>query len=479
MADALKTPAPEIPVNDNVERVARQTPTQSVVLPYTKTKGLQAVKLYKLIGKSIQDWQKLLLYDILAVNDEGLWIHTKFGYSVPRRNGKTEVVHIRELWGLVNGEHILHSAHRTSTEHASWERLVDWVEKLGLPYHAIRTMGREIIILKETGGKIEYRTRTSKGGLGEGFDLLVIDEAQEYTDAQESALKYIVTDSKNPQTIFCGTPPTMSSSGTVFPELRKKTFKGESPDTGWAEWSVEEMTSPKDKDAWYECNPSLGTVFTERSVLDEIGTDSLDFNIQRLGLWVKFNLKSAITKTEWEAVQVSSLPNLVGKLFVGIKYGRDAESVSLSIAVKTDSNRIFVESIDCRPIREGNEWMLNFIKKIDYSRIIVDGVIGEELLEEEFKKAGIKRYAFAKVKEVVAASADFEKGIFDATICHMPQNSLTQSVTNCEKRAIGTQGGFGYRSIRQGVEVTLLQSVALAYWLCDSSKDKKAQKISY
>lgn len=478
MADTLES-ARQIPITDDIERFARQTPTQSVVLPYKKTLGAQAVKLYKLIGKEIQDWQKLLLYDIMAVNEDKLWLHTKFGYSVPRRNGKTEVVHIRELWGLVSGEHIMHTAHRTSTEHASWERLVDWVEKLGLPYHSIRTMGREIIILKETGGKIEYRTRTSKGGLGEGYDLLVIDEAQEYNDAQESALKYIVTDSKNPQTIFCGTPPTMSSSGTVFPELRKKVFKGDSPDTGWAEWSVEEMTSPKDKDAWYECNPSLGTIFTERSVLDEIGSDALDFNIQRLGLWVKFNLKSAITKTEWEAVQVSVLPKLSGKLYVGIKYGRNAESVSLSIAVRTEDKKIFVETIDCRPIREGNAWMLNFIKKIDYAKIIVDGVIGEELLEDEFKKAGIKKYTFAKAKDVVAASADFEKGIFDATICHMPQNSLTQSVTNCEKRAIGSQGGFGYRSIRQGVEVTLLQSCALAYWLCDSSKDKRQQKISY
>lgn len=478
MADEL-TPAHSIPEAESVEREANQIPTESVVLPYTKTKGNQAVKLYKLIGKTIQDWQKLLLYDIMAVNEDNLWTHTKFGYSVPRRNGKTEVVHIREFWGLVNGEHIMHTAHRTSTEHASFERLVDWVEKLGLSYHAVKTMGRETIVLKETGGKIEYRTRTAKGGLGEGFDLLVIDEAQEYNDAQESALKYIVTDSKNPQTIFCGTPPTMSSSGTVFQEYRKKVFKGDSPDSGWAEWSVEEMTSPKDKDAWYRCNPSLGTIFTERSVMDEIGSDALDFNIQRLGLWVKFNLKSAITKTEWEAVQVSVLPKLVGKLFVGVKYGRDAESVSLSIAVKTDTNKIFVEAIDCRPIREGNEWIINFIKKIDYNRIIIDGVIGEELLEDELKKAGVKKYAFAKAKEVVAASADFEKGIFDATICHMPQNSLTQSVTNCEKRAIGTQGGFGYRSIRQGVEVTLLQSCALAYWLCDSSKDKKAQRVSY
>ena len=43
---------------------------------------------------------------------------------------------------------------------------------------------------------INFRTRSSKGGLGEGYDLLVIDEAQEYTTDQETALKYIVTDSK-------------------------------------------------------------------------------------------------------------------------------------------------------------------------------------------------------------------------------------------------------------------------------------------
>ena len=55
MADAFNTPA-LLPVNDDVERTARQIPTSSVTLPYTKTLGAQAVKLYKLIGKQIQDW---------------------------------------------------------------------------------------------------------------------------------------------------------------------------------------------------------------------------------------------------------------------------------------------------------------------------------------------------------------------------------------------------------------------------------------
>ena len=52
------------------------------------------------------------------------------------------------------------------------------------------------------------------------------DEAQEYQDDQESALKYVVTDSHNPQTILCGTPPTPVSSGTVFTKYRKDTLAG-------------------------------------------------------------------------------------------------------------------------------------------------------------------------------------------------------------------------------------------------------------
>ena len=61
----------------------------------------------------------------------------------------------------------------------------------------------------------------------------------------------------------------------------------------------------------------------------------------------------------------------------------------------------------------------------------------------------------------------------------MNQLSLTQSVSNCEKRAIGTKGGFGYKSLRDDIEVSLLDSVILAYWACNESKEKKIQRISY
>ena len=85
-------------------RKGRQTPTQSIVLPYTKTYGNEAVDIYNTTGRTAQEWQELLCYDIMAVNDDGLWVHTKAGYSVSRRNGKNEVVVMREMWGLKNNE---------------------------------------------------------------------------------------------------------------------------------------------------------------------------------------------------------------------------------------------------------------------------------------------------------------------------------------------------------------------------------------
>lgn len=475
-------------------RKGRQTPTQSVILPYYETKGSEAIDLYNSTGRIAQEWQELLVSDILAVNDDGLWTHTKFGYSVPRRNGKNEIVAIRELFGLVNGEKILHTAHRTTTSSSASKRLADLLNgagyteiarpKQGEAYEKAYTYSKQfglerIKLLDEGGGSCDFRTRSSKGGLGEGFDLLVIDEAQEYTDDQESALKYVVTDSKNPQTIFCGTPPTPVSSGTVFTKMRNDTLAGNRANTGWAEWSVSELSNVRDKELWYETNPSLGTVFTERSVLDEIGSDTVDFNIQRLGLWLRYNQKSAISKAEWAEMQVAVLPKLTGPLFVGIKYGNDGKNVAVSIAVKTKEGKVFVETVDCREKKAGNMWMMELLSNPSVKKVIVDGANGQQLLADDMKEYKMKQPVLPTVKEIILANSAFEQGIFQMNIVHMDQPSVEQAVGNCEKRAIGTNGGFGYRALKEGIEIAILDSIVLAYWACSASKEKKKQRVSY
>ena len=76
-------------------RIGRQTPTRSLILPYKETKGVEAVEIYnRSKTRAAMEWQELLLSDIMAVNEDGLWTHLRFGYSLPRRNGKNEVLAI-------------------------------------------------------------------------------------------------------------------------------------------------------------------------------------------------------------------------------------------------------------------------------------------------------------------------------------------------------------------------------------------------
>jgi len=460
------------------ERIGRQTPTLCAVLPYKKTRGAEAVKLYNSTGRTAREWQQIQIYDIMAENDDGLWVHTRYGYEVPRRNGKGEILTIRELWGLKNGEKIMHTAHLASTSHSAWERLYALVKAAGLQITSeYRAMGKEHIYV-EGGGRIEFRTRTSKGGLGEGNDLLVVDEAQEYQTAHESALKYTVTDSKNPQIIMCGTPPTAVSTGTVFPTFRQQTIQGKNQDAGWAEWSVQQEMDPNDVDSWYETNPSLGLQLKEREIRNEFTGDIIDFNIQRLGLWISYNQASAISRVEWQRLQADEELTISGKLYVGVKYGIDARRMAAAVAVKAGNGKIFVEVLFCQEIKKGNARLLSFLKKADVERVVVDGKAGQDLLAEEMKKEKLKKPMLPKTTEVVVANAMFEQAVEKGTLIHNGQPSLEEVAANCEKRKI-LSSGFGYRSLKPDMEIAILDSVILAHWAAEEFKEKKKQQARY
>lgn len=460
-------------------RKGRQTPTQSAILAYKKSSGKEAVSLYEATGRRFDRWQKILTDQIMATTGKGLWRHSKFGYSVPRRNGKTEVVFARVLWGLKKGQRILYTAHRATTAHSAWERICDLLSAAGVLYASYKAYGLESISSDNFPGIINFRTRSAKGGLGEGYDLLIIDEAQEYTDDQQSALKYVVTDSKNPQTIFLGTPPTVVSAGTVFMNMRNDALAGKTENTGWAEWSIDRMSAQDDRDAWYETNPALGTRLTERAIADEMGSDDIDFNIQRLGLWLTYNQKSAISENDWTALQTAALPELTGQLHVGIKFAHDGKTVAMAIAVKTSAGGIFVEAIDDRPMSGGLQWILSFLAAADVREVVVDGANGQQALADAMKKNRLRAPVMPTVKDVIAAGVLFEMGITEHTISHRGQFSLAQAATNCDHRAIGSNGGFGYRSLIEDVDVALLESTVLACWSCKMARDKKKQHISY
>ena len=465
-------------------RIGRQFPTLSVVLDYEDTRGGEAILLYNQSSRKLTDWQQAMLYDIMAVDENGLWRHIRFGWSIPRRNGKSEIAISRCIWGLLHDEAVLYTAHLVNTSTAAFNKIVHLLGEMGYVENDDIKINRQkggesIRMLKGGGGYINFRTRTGTGGLGEGYDLVVIDEAQEYTADQETALQYVVTDSKNPQTLMLGTPPTAVSKGTVFPNYRQDVLTGKTEDCGWAEWGVRKMSDVNDVELWYECNPSLGLILTERSIRGENRKDTVDYNIQRLGLWITYNQKSAISREEWrkliaERTQLPSVP----RIFMGVKFAKGTSNVSLAAAVKLSDGSVFIEAIDCRSVREGNAWMIPFLKNPHVEGVIIDGANGQTILADEMKDARVKaKPVLPKVSEIIEANAMFEQAVLSHTLKHSDQPSLEQIVSNCEHRAIGGNGGFGYASILDGADVSLLDAVVLAYWMCANAKEKKQQFI--
>ena len=77
---------------------------------------------------------------------------------------------MKEIWALEQGLNVLHTAHLISTSHSSFEKVKRYLEKSGYKngddFNSIKAKGQERIELFKSGGVIQFRTRTSSGGLG-------------------------------------------------------------------------------------------------------------------------------------------------------------------------------------------------------------------------------------------------------------------------------------------------------------------------
>ena len=104
----------------------------------------------------------------------------------------------------------------------------------------------------------------------------------------------------------------------------------------------------------------------------------------------------------------------------------------------------------------------------------------QEIIMQAYKEGILERKpVFPKVSEILMSSEIFMGAIENKSICHMGQPSLTNSVTNCAKRLIGTNGGYGFKTINESIDVCLLESAVFAHWLCKSARPKAKTRIVY
>lgn len=446
----------------------------------------KVIRLMEAYGTQFLPWEKAILYRWLAVyqDEDGVWhwSNPKAGLLVPRQNGKTEIIIARIIGGIIfMGEALIYTAHSDKTVDETKRRVQNFF------YHAeeeIRDMLTEEFdkepksldyIETRNGGRCVFRTRTRTGGLGTTNDTLILDEAQEETDAQQEALLPTISagKSQNQQIIRAGTPPSGGGNGTVFLRIRRNVLDGKDHATCWQEWSVETLTDPSDEDAWYETNPSLGYHLMLAAIKNEAKDMAVDsFNKMRLGWIAGVENMRAISDDLWtplavKAVTLDEEPSLV----YAIKFAPDGSAVTLCVGVLMPNGLVHVEIVERKPLSAGTTWLVQWLLQDNRWRkckkIIIDGAAGTQLLVEELVRSDrriSKRILTPNVKEAGAAYAAFYTAIENRLLTHYDQPALNVSIRTVKKRSIGKDGMFGYASMNADIQSDPTEAAAFAYY---------------
>lgn len=446
----------------------------------------KTIELLEYYGLKLLPWQRAVLYRWMAVeqDEQGTWkwVNTDCGLLVPRQNGKTELMIARIIGGMVFlGEAFVYTAQSDNTVseiksrvqrffYDAEEEIRDMLteefdkEPKSLDYVELRNRARCV-----------FRTRTRTSGLGSTNDVLLLDEDQEETDAQQEALLPTISAGKNQnhQTIRAGTPPSGSGNGTVFLRMRKNVLDGKTTEVCWQEWSVETIKDPSDEEAWYATNPSLGYFLMVSAVRAESQKMAIDsFNKMRLGWIAGVENMRAISDDQWqplsvEAVELPEDPSLV----YAIKFAPDGSAMSLAVGVLMPSGKVHVELIERKPMSAGTGWLVQWLFENNRwrkcNKLIIDGAAGTQLLVEELTRTErriSKRILTPNVKEAGAAYAAFKDGIERQLLTHYDQPALNVSIRTVKKRAIGRDGMFGYASMNPDIQSDPTEAAAFAYY---------------
>lgn len=481
-----------------MDRTGNQTPTFSYCASYTRTEGPFAVALAKSYGLPPHPWQSTVLDDWLALDDDGRLLNSLCVLAVQRQNGKTGVCDPRETWGLIHrGEWILHTAQEYQTAKKAFDRLR---EKFGTrkndPMAKYPELNRlvkkytvsanQMVLDLTNDAHIEFRTRGSSDDIARGgtFDLVVVDEGQSYTDAQDAALSPLNSAAPHgsPQFIIMGTVPDPEKphKGEKFSMLRSMLHANPYDGACIHEWSVPEIGDVADVSRWYEVNPSLGYQLLETALLTNSRKMSPDaFAREHLGYWPEtIGAVGVVTEKEWAAC-LDEKPEQGGTIAYAVKFSPDGAIGAIAACHKYAEGAPFVYVVDSRSMSNGLGWFVENLsaRAGKAAQIVIDGQSNAQALNERLLAAGVPSKAIVRPRtaDYIAACSAFANAVKERGVRHYGQPALDASVTKSQRRAIGRFGGWGFGSTPEA-DSTLAEAAALAYWGAMTTKRKPGRK---
>lgn len=465
-------------------------------------------------GVYLDPWQELILQYAMGERADRTWAAKRVGVSVPRQNGKSQLLVARALAGaLVFGERkIVISAHLQDTARESFSKLVEIIEADGnaalrqriARNGVMNAINREQVKFTN-GAVIQFKARSAAGGRGFSSDCLMLDEAQRLGRRAWVSINSTMSAMPNPQVWLLGTPPTPDDEGETFASIRNAALSGASNGLAYLEWSADpndpeipriylgqRRWSPEVERLCWSSNPAWHKRINRDVVQGEFESYSREeFSIDRWGIWPQdIGASRLISADEWKATEVRVAPD--GVRSFGVAFSADGERQAVAGAVKHEAG-VHVEAIGAQSgatdagVQQLVQWFCTDPAQPERWRqaaqITISGRSHAAVLFEALRAAGVpaKVLRVASTAEYLTACSMLYDAVQDRTLSHPAAGDddlFNRSVAVSDKKERTRDGGWGWQATTPDGDETPLEAASLALWGAKTSKRVPGRKAA-
>ena len=475
-----------------------EAPPRVLVTPQgvRSNSAVDVVDLSASFGLTLDGWQELILETAMGERSDATWAAKRVGITVPRQNGKSQLLVARALAGaLLFGEKkIVISAHQQDTAREAFGKLMEIIEADGNA--ALRSrldprfgrggvmnaLNREAVRFT-TGATIQFKARSGAAGKGFSSDCLLLDEAQILGSRAWTSINSTMSAMPNPQVWLLGTPPQEEDDCFAFDMVRRSALAGVSTAAAWCEWGADVNApdyDPASEFTRWSANPAWNVRINHEVVQGEFETYTPDrFAQDRLGIWRDdVGASRLIPASDWEQAHVTNAP--VGVRSLGVVFDFETDRGALAGAVKHDDG-VHVELIDVGPVNIDAlaDWIEARWRSL--GMIALAGGAGAKALKQSLRDCGVPERVIRVMStpEYFAGNAMLVDGITQSRTVTVPAGEATDalelSVKVSDKKA-GTSGWRWIATTPDGDRLPM-EAISVALWAARTNKRRPGRTV--
>lgn len=458
-------------------------------------------------GIVLDNWQETILRAAMGERRDNTWAAKRVGVTVPRQNGKSQLLVARALAGAVlfGEKKIVISAHQQDTAREAFSKLIEILEADGngwlmdrvRPNGIMNAINREQVKFRN-GATIQFKARSGAAGKGFSSDCLMLDEAQILSQRAWTSINSTMSAMPNPQVWLLGTAPQEEDDSEVFESVRAAAVAGKSTTAAWCEWGIDphgpEYLAAKDDLAerrWssaveYACwaaNPAWNTRMNHEVVEGECETyTQRKFAQDRLGIWAEDVHAARRWSSElWAASAVSEKP-AEGVRSFAVAFSFDGSRVSVAGAVKHEGG-VHVEIVAALsgPTQAGVSSLADWLaaRWKDAASIVILGAAGASLRQAlSDRGVGGRVVTALSTPDYFAANAMAEEALRAGLLTHpvgAAGDVLDASVAVSDIPA-AERGTWRWKATTPDGDETPVEAFCAAHWAARTTKRVPGRK---